>query len=161
QHYLDFFNWLNLAQSGRRFVPVNFPLLSPNYEPGNDVMGMRANDFRLTAIWDYKLSEHWRTRQAASFLSYDLDGDYRGSLTGIQQAADGTWMYNLRIFAWDQTRRQPSYQSDFLGSYDFDRIGGKLSLLAGADINSVDAFDSALLTTRLITAQPLFATDRH
>ncbi|MBM3796698.1 MAG: hypothetical protein FJW31_22185 [Acidobacteria bacterium] len=161
QHYLDFTNWATLTLNGLRTTPANFEPLDPDYAPGHDLMGMHRIDFRLTAILDYKLSEHWRTRQAASLLSFDLDGNYRANLSGISQAADGTWMHNLRLFAWQQDRKQLSYQSDLLGAYEFDRIGGKLSLLAGADINSMDFVDSTLRTTRTPVIQPLFASNRQ
>ena len=161
QHYLDFTNWATITLNGLRTTPANFEPLDPDYAPGHDLMGMNRIDFRLTAILDYKLSEHWRTRQAASLLSFDLDGNYRANLSGISQAADGTWMHNLRLFAWQQDRKQLSYQSDLLGAYEFDRIGGKMSLLAGADINSMDFVDSTLRTTRTPVIQPLFASNRQ
>ncbi len=139
-----------------------FPLFRGNTVLGLDGEGYDQTDFKLTAILDYKLGDHWRTRQALNSNSFHSEGSFRDyNSFSVSRAADGTLMMPALLISVlaDETRR--SWQSDFLGEYDIKPIGGSLSLLFGGDLNTGTTLNGWFDAITAPVNQPLYAWNSH
>jgi len=153
--YRNLYSYL-FHETGGVNVP-DFPLLDPNNIQAPDGVGITADAFRITGILDYRLTENWSTRQAASYDYYLADGAiFNWNSFTVNKGANGTFMYptSLNVFLTGQNSR--TYQSDFLGKYDFGRWG-KLALVVGGDVNNSGSVSASGQTTTATVQQPLFA----
>ena len=148
----------NFAISGVTYPDYN--VLGDDHAPALDGSVADRNMSRVTALLDYKLNDHWRTRQAANFYRYTEDGLFSQRSGNIYARSDGTLMLNGILFARYNRTRQLSYQSDFLGQYHFDTLGANLNILGGADINSFDVVDASSRTSTAVVPQPFYNWNR-
>jgi hypothetical protein len=143
-------------------IPVpSLPTFSGNFDTGLNAAKIPETNFRLTAIMDYKLSDHWHLHPAVSYNNFNSsDGvlaqmvNYSG---GFTTAPDGTLLYAAQLFPWGWIQNSREAYVDVLGSYDLGQIGAKFNVLAGADINQEHYDDDEEDTQTATVSQPVYA----
>jgi len=160
QPYYDFYKYYFFETSG--IVVPTFPMFSGNFSLPLDRAGIVQHNLRLTAILDYKLSEHWRTRQAVMFRDTNTEGA-EAEMQGYRffRSPEGTLMSNAYVSPIRQKETRRAWQSDFLGAYEFDHIRTKVSYLGGFDINDSTFENTFLSTTTARIPQPVYAWNPH
>lgn len=127
--------WYDHRHGSLGFPFVEVPLLDRNAWLAYDSTQTSSRTFSTTAVFDYKLSDNWSTRQAVKFLQSKSEGDLL--FNGLYQAgADGTALTTLSTplrQLQDNAYRSSAYQSDFVGQYRIPAIDCALELLAGGD----------------------------
>lgn len=152
--YRDHYAYL-FRETGGVIVP-DFPLFDPNDVRGLEAQGYVQDSFRLTGILDYQVAEHWRTRQAVSYLHFKADGSFAPwqSFT-VTRLPDGTYNYPISLTKFLAGENRRTWQGDLLGEYDFDRRG-KYALVVGADATKGTHLNGLGATTTASVNQNLY-----
>ncbi len=135
KYYFSALKYDSQVSLGTTNIP-DFPLFAGNDVPGYERAIVENVDSRLTAQLTYKLSEHWDTRLAAAIASFRRKGDgwgWGGLINPTDVTSDGKITTLQYLVPRDARLPDKSVQADFVGNYDFEKIGTKLTILGGAD----------------------------
>lgn len=93
--------------------------------------------FTAIAELNYKLGEHWSTRQAAQFAQTRQNLNAFLANGAFVYDSDGTTVLNAPFLIFSQSSgRKEAFQSDFVGHYSVPALGAELEVLTGGDYSS-------------------------
>jgi outer membrane receptor protein involved in Fe transport len=142
-------------------VEAGVPLLDSNYVfPVDGAERLLSEAFNSNVVLNWKLSDHWSTRQAVNYYNFMSAGNRTITEPDVvYQDANGDIVMNAFIFQTKNADKDSSYQSDFVGQYESDFWRSKYTLLFGGDIANQSSLSASQFA--LYPAAPVLNWNSH